>query len=428
MQKLPWDFQVAVVAVIASAGGLLWLLAPSMNWHLWPELLMFAVLIEFASMFPIPNPRGGYITSATTLLYVLLSVHDPGSALLVTSVAHALGAAISRGWTPWRTLFNGAQMGISVALAAIAFRIAEGSPSSPGFFSFLVPFIFAALVFQVANNFFVSLLFSRLRRASLFATWLSEVRELFWSNLLTIPTASLLVLLYVSVHPAMLLLYLISLPAQRWAIQLYLQQREIYSQAIESLVLAIDANFPRGKGHSTRVADLAVAVARQMDLSDSVVDGIELGALIHDVGMIGLEEADQVVPGHSQPDRFREHVTVGAEIARDLPRRDVSPIVRYHHENFDGTGYLGLKAHEIPVGARIVAVVEAFDSMLSGGFPYSERRSPAEAVQLIQEQSGTVFDPQVVTAFRAVLESQVGVALVGELPGSRAMPERRLAP
>src|SRR2546427_6135597 len=416
-QRLPRDFQLFIVAVVLAAAVFLWLFTQGIRWQAWPELLLFMVLIAVTSMFPIPNPRAGYVTSTTTLMYVLLSVQEPISAVLVAGSAYAIGHATSRGWVPWRTFFNGAQMGISVGLAALVFRLLGGSPQAPGVTSLLVPLALASIVHQASNNFFVTFFFGKLRQTPWFRTWLIEFKDSLSSNLLTIPSAALLAILYVFVHPATLLLYLVSLPAQRWAVQLYLQQRQIYNQAIDSLVLAIDASFPQGAGHSRRVADLASALARKMRLPDPDVEAIELGALLHDVGMIGLEEFIESATQHDSAaiERIQQHVLMGAEIAGELPRRDVSEIVMHHHENYDGSGYpRGLKGSQIPIGARIVAVSEAFESMVAGGIPYERKLSPSEATEDVRESSGRAFDPEVVDAFLALNRKNASIGEDGD--------------
>lgn len=407
VQRLPRGFQLYVITVILAAVSLLWVLLTSVHWKAWPELLMLMTLITVASMFPVPNPRGGYITPTQTLMYVLLSVQTPGAALLVAGSAYAIGHAITRRWVPWRAIYNGSQMGLSVALASLVFHLAGGSPQKPGIVSLLLPLIMASFVHQISNNFFVASFSSRLRGVPLLATWFDELKDFLWSNLLTVPAAALLSILYVSVHPAMVLFFLASLPVQRWALELYLQQRRIYDQAIDSLVVAIDANFPQGAGHSRRVALIAATMARRMRLPDLEVEMIRLAALVHDVGMIGLEEflqPDSLSP--SLPARLREHVTIGAEVAKEFPQQEVGEIVLYHHEHYDGSGYpRGLKGGQIPLGARIVAVAETFDSMVSGGLPYAERISAEEAVRSVQEQAGKTLDPRAVTAFLESVEA-----------------------
>lgn len=400
MQKLPSEFQLFVIAVSAVAAALVWLLAPQIPTTDWPELLLFASLVAYATMTPIPDIRGGYVAVTPVLLYVLLSVKGPAAALVAAGFGAPIGLAISIGWQPWRMVFNGAQFGTSACLAGLVFRMLGGSPASPGVFSFLLPLIVAALVHQLSNTFLVAYGLSRLRKLPLLRTWLSDLKEFFWSNALSIPTGALLAVLYVAFSPAAILLYPASLYFQKRATLLFLQQRQIHGQAIEALVVAIDADFPEGKGHSRRVADLAVAIARKMNLSEPAIEGIELGALLHDIGMIGLGgNGGAEDPGK----RLRDHVSIGASVVLQLPRRDVADIVLHHHDSFDGTGS-GLRASQIPLGARVVAVAEAYDTMLVGGPPYERKYPVDEAIETVRRGAGKAFDPQVVNAFLAVVQ------------------------
>lgn len=404
MESLPRNFQLFVMAVISAAAIVLYLLLPTFAIEWW-EIILFMILIGLAAMFPIPDPRGGYITATGTLFYVLMSVHGPAASLAIAGSAYGVGAAISRGWYPWRTVFNGAQMGLSVGLAAVAFRLLGGTTSNQ-WNRFLLPFVVASLVHQASNNFFVAFYFSRLRKVPLFSTWFTDVRDFLWSNILTLPTAALLTILYVTIHPLTLLIYLASLPLQRRALQLYLQQRRLHSQAIDALTVAIDADFPQGRGHSRKVADTAVAVAKQLGLSDASVEAIELGALMHDVGMIGLDDLLKQGPSDGQGrEGFEAHVSIGAEIVRELPRSEIAEIVLHHHERFDGDGYPNrLAGNVIPLGARIVAIAEVFESMRAGGFPYNETGIPFEdAVDAIRREAGYAFDPEFVAAFLAAV-------------------------
>jgi hypothetical protein len=402
MQRLQTEFQLFVIAVISVAAALVWVLTPEIPATDWPELILFASLISIATITPIPNVRGGYVTVTPVLLYVLLSVKGPAAALVAAGFGVPIGFAISIGWQPWRMVFNGAQIGISVCLAGFTFRLLGGAPGSPGILSFLVPFVMAAFVHRLSNTLLVIFGQSRLRKVPFLPTWFAEVKVFFLSNALSILTGALLALLYVAFSPAVILLYLVSLYFQKRATQLYFQQRRIYVQAIEALVLAIDADSPEGKGHSRRVADIAVAIARKMNLSEPAIEGIELGALLHDIGMIGLggDEARA-----DQGKRLRDHVAIGASVLLELPRRDVSDIVLHHHDSFDATGP-DLTSLQIPLGARVVAVAEAFDSMLVGSPPYEGRQSAHEAIEAIRGQAGKIFDPQVVNAFLEVVQSE----------------------
>src|SRR3990170_3933307 len=408
MGTLSRAFQSYVISV-PLVGGLVLLLVSGRFQISWWEILLFMTLIGTASMLPIPDPRGGYITATGTLFYVLMSVHGPVAGLVIAGSAYGAGAAVSRGWYPWRTIFNGAQMGASVGLAGLVFQLLGGFTGDLSWQRFLVPFVAASLVHQASNNFFVAFYFSQLRRVPLFSTWITDVGDFLWSNLLTLPPAALLTVLYVTVHPLTLLLWLVSLPLQRRALLLYLQQRRLHSQAIDALTVALDADFPQGRGHSRRVADTAMAIAREMKVPEVEIEAIELGSLLHDVGIIGLEDSVKTGISETQGDvaRFREHAKIGADIVRALPRRAIWEIVLYHHERHDGRGYpTGKSGSEIPVPARIVAVAEVFESMLAGGFPYNEKgKSFSEAVAGIKSEAGSAFDPKVVEAFTRAVDS-----------------------
>lgn len=401
MQKLPGEFQLFVIAVISIAAALVWVLAPQISPADWPELLLFASLVSYATIIPIPNLRGGYVTVTPVLLYVLLSVKGPAAALVAAGFGVPIGFAISIGWQPWRMVFNGAQIGISVCLAGFAFQMLGGSPDSPSVRSFLIPFVVAVSIHRLSNTFLVIFGQSRLRQVPFFPTWISEVKEFFLSNALSIPTGALLALLYVAFSPAAILLYPASLQFQRKATLLYLQQRRTHVQAIESLVLAIDADSAEGKGHSRRVADTAVAIARKMNLSEPAIEAIELGALLHDIGMIGL--GGEVPGNHGKS--LRDHVSIGASVVLQLPRRDVADIVLHHHDSFDGSNS-AFKPSRIPLGARVVAVAESFHTMVLGSAPYNRKYSVNEAIDAIGMGAGSEFDPQVVNAFLQVVLSE----------------------
>lgn len=286
--------------------------------------------------------------------------------------------------------------------------------------------VVAPVVHQVANNLFVAFGVSRWRKTPFANTWLLGVRALFWPNLLSVPTAFILAILYSGVHYIVTLVYLALLPLQWTALRLYLRRRQLYAQVIDGLVVATDVNFPLARGHARRVADLAVAIAREMRLDEAIIEAIQFAALLHDIGMIGkddLLEQPPSTPGEVQS--FRDHVRVGAEIARELPRKEIADIILHHHEHYDGTGYpLGLRGKSIPLGARIVAVAEAVESMSRGMYPYNLPLTREAVVTKIADGSGKSFDPEVAGAFlklaqEGMIDFSDGEAGVGAPPVGR---------
>jgi putative nucleotidyltransferase with HDIG domain len=197
------------------------------------------------------------------------------------------------------------------------------------------------------------------------------------------------------------------------------QVDRLYLSTIETLAMAIDAKDQITHGHIRRVQMLAVRLARTVGVSDAgLIKAIEAAALLHDTGKLAVPEYILNKPGRltaAEFDKMKLHVTVGADIltAIDFPY-PVVPIVRCHHENWDGTGYpAGLKGTEIPIGARILAVVDCFDALTSDR-PYRPRLSDEEAMAILFERRGTMYDPLIVDTFaRVYREIAPGPAPIG---------------
>ena len=183
--------------------------------------------------------------------------------------------------------------------------------------------------------------------------------------------------------------------------------RAAYLGAIRALAATLDARDPYTAGHSERVSALAVLIGRQMELTAAELDVLRLGALLHDIGKIGLSDAILRKPGPltvEEYDQLKRHPGQGARILRQVPfLAPHIPIVELHHERPDGRGYpFGLRGDEIPVAARIVHVADAFDAITSAR-AYRPARGRAEAIAELQRCAGTEFDPVSVNALEAAL-------------------------
>ncbi|MDR7483786.1 MAG: HD domain-containing protein [Armatimonadota bacterium] len=202
--------------------------------------------------------------------------------------------------------------------------------------------------------------------------------------------------------------YLLLLPFQWRALGLYIRRRQLYEQIIDGLVVATDANFPvgAGKGHARRVARIADAIAREMRLSESMAESVKFAALLHDIGMIGKDDLlARPVVASEDAEELLDHVRVGAEIARELPREEIAEAILHHHERFDGSGYPGgLRGEAIPLAARIVALAEVVDSMAFGIYPHPTAASWASIISHVTLEKGKGFDPDVVDAFLRSLD------------------------
>lgn len=181
-------------------------------------------------------------------------------------------------------------------------------------------------------------------------------------------------------------------------------------EMVTSIAGAIDAKDPYTKGHSTSVSRYAEALARSVNLPENEVERIKIGALLHDVGKIGIPENVLKKPGKLTEEEWeimKQHPTIGAEkvIAPNEALRDLIPIVKYHHERLDGKGYPEhLKGNEIPLEARIVSIADAYHALVSDR-PYRKGLPIETACAILKEGAGTQWDPDLVRQFISIAPS-----------------------
>ncbi|HEY3177012.1 MAG TPA: HD-GYP domain-containing protein [Candidatus Polarisedimenticolia bacterium] len=199
------------------------------------------------------------------------------------------------------------------------------------------------------------------------------------------------------------------------------ENSQLFLGTIKALAAAIDEKDPYTRGHSERVHRYSVAIAKHLGLSKQELRNITVGALLHDVGKIGIEDAILRKPAALSDKEFeimKRHPLKGAHILGEMPQmKDILPAMRSHHERWSGGGYPdNLKGEQIPMLARIVQVADTFDAMTTNR-PYQRAMRMDAAVARIQELSEIVFDPRVVAAFK---EAWLG----GELKGDPEASER----
>jgi putative nucleotidyltransferase with HDIG domain len=174
----------------------------------------------------------------------------------------------------------------------------------------------------------------------------------------------------------------------------------VHFRTIESLALAIEAKDQSTHDHLQRVRVYALGIGEEWGMSSTELDALRAAALLHDIGKIAVPEYIISKPGKLTPDEFQKmkiHPVVGAEILERVRFPfPVAPIVRAHHEKWDGTGYpAGLKGEEIPLGARILSVVDCLDALASDR-QYRKALPLSEAMAIVERDSGKAFDPQIV--------------------------------
>jgi HD-GYP domain-containing protein (c-di-GMP phosphodiesterase class II) len=176
-----------------------------------------------------------------------------------------------------------------------------------------------------------------------------------------------------------------------------------YVEFVGSLASALDARDPYTAGHSRRVSEYSLAIGRQLELDADQLDELRIGALLHDIGKIGIPDKILQKAGALTNEEFgllRQHPTIGRRILEGVKGfHPYLPVVELHHENWNGKGYpRGLERTATPLQARIVKIADAYDAMTSDR-PYRPGMTDVEAIRRLQEASGTEFDPVIVKAF-----------------------------
>jgi len=180
--------------------------------------------------------------------------------------------------------------------------------------------------------------------------------------------------------------------------------------AIKALARTVDAKSSWTAGHSTRVTKMALKIGAEFGISSKELDKLHRAALLHDIGKVGIPLSILDKPGALDDDEYamiKKHPTIGARILEPIASyADIVPIVLQHHERFDGKGYPGgISGNEIDIGARILAVADVYDALISDR-PYRKGWAVESVIDLIRKEAGRQFDPDVAEVFLAIMRQR----------------------
>ena len=200
-----------------------------------------------------------------------------------------------------------------------------------------------------------------------------------------------------------------------YRVELFVKLEKSYLETVLALAKTVDAKDTYTADHAERLAIMALAIGRQMGMTEHELESLHSGAILHDIGKIGVPDAVLQKPSRLNPAEWaqmREHPSIGARILSHVPRlAGAAQIVLHHHERYDGKGYPdGLAGEAIPLGARILTVVDSY-SAITDKRVYKEARSHTEAVSELRKHAGTQFDPRVVDVFLAKINDLGEISL-----------------
>lgn len=320
-----------------------------------------------------------------------------------------------------RSLFNLAAVALAIWVSAHAFFALIGAP--PGSREFLslnalaVPLFVLALSYFLWNSWLVAFAVAAERRINPYQFWRNNFPWLSLNYFGGASVAGLLVAYTRSVDlqalGIIIPLLVISYLTYRTSIgrvedaKLHVEQvNALYMSAVETLAMAVDAKDQITHGHIRRVQVFATELAIRLGVSDeNQLKAIQTAALLHDMGKLAIPEHILNKPGkltRGEFEKMKRHADIGADLLSSIPfPYPVVPIVRHHHENWDGSGYPnGISGIDIPLGARILSVVDCFDALTSDR-PYRPRLATEAAFDILRDRRGAMYDPLVVDTFIA---------------------------
>jgi len=422
-RDLPVPARVYVGSVIALGAALLVVLFPPAIFQRPGTFLLLILLSSLTSMFKVQLP----LTRSGSTMSVSYAV-DFASLLLLGPYETMLVAAASA-WSQctfrirernpmYRTLFSMACLAITVQGAGHVYMWLGGVSGDVALSTLPRPLVGAATTYFVINTTTIATAIALSTRQSLLRVWnenfLWSAPSYFvgaiaaavaaWivesSSMWFVPLA--LAPLYLTYRTYKV--YLGRIEDERRHVE---QMSDLHLATIEALALAIDAKDQTSQTHIRRVQLYAASLARALGMPEKEIQGVKTAALLHDIGKLAVPEHILSKPGPLTQEEFqkiRAHPKVGAEIIGAVPfPYPVAPLILSHHERWDGKGYPhGLKGEEIPLGARILSVVDYFDALMAER-PYHKAMSQDSALALLAQEAGKGLDPVIVAKFTEML-------------------------
>jgi putative nucleotidyltransferase with HDIG domain len=398
------------------------------QFQIYGGIAFWTLMTLIASAVPVTLPRGGHQAVSMAPVVAAMSLGGPAVAGWVAAIGTTELREV-RGAIPWYgSLANHAGVTLPAIAGGVvqlaALRIISGT-EDPSLITYFISTMIGAAVLYALNVAIASGLLALRTGQTFRSVVVGDSRETMFNNLALAPLGWLMSIAYTLQWWAALL-FALPLYTTRQASQRFVEMREMFTQTIGALAEAVDKRDPYTARHSHRVKEIAIDMGRVMRVSDAELEALEWGGLLHDVGKIGVPDAVLLKQDRLNREErmvMNSHPVLGAQIIAPVTKLAAElPIIRHHHEWYNGSGYPDrLIGDEIPKLARILHVADAFEAMTAAR-PY--RMTPLtneQALAELRKFAGIQFDPVMVDAF--VRTSHVdGVPDAGRPAAPRQIP------
>ncbi len=423
MERLPARARqyIVIVMLLGAAATVAASRSVALDWESLPLTLVLLPLLVVFEVFEIKLPRGININLNAVLRLACIILMGPAFTVLLTVSAFILAAALlgKRRKTWYKVLFNASMHAVVSIVAGLTYlALADSDPAVASSLYDVAAIAVAGFIYMALNNIMVSMVVAFAENLSLGYVWSRNQQTVLPQLLAMLPMGVVFALLWQS-HAWAVALFLMPMGIVHYSFKARVDLESQMEQALIAMADILDKRDNLTSRHSERVAEFAVKIARQMSLPERQIETVKVSARLHDLGKIGINDAILKKPGPLSPEERKDmekHSEIGANILRYFPLFSKGvDFLLHHHERYDGQGYpAGLMREEIPLGARIIQVADAYEAMTARRY-YRAPLPDGEAVDRLRAEAGRQFDPMVVGALLKVLADHEQESLEGKV-------------
>ncbi|MDI6881044.1 MAG: HD domain-containing protein [Desulfitobacteriaceae bacterium] len=367
---MPMMLNIYIYTIFTIGTTLSFIYLSTIRFEFFFSVFILAMIAGLLDKYCVELPNGTLFSGSSTFTFTVLALYGLPEAVLVEVVSALFGAIVDR--LPLnKAAFNIGQYAISLTLAGLVYSMLGGPPESFALAE-ISNILIVIAVYIIVNSILMSVVVSCLNERNYLITLIDMVKDSVYIYWVTTLLSLRLILVFDQAEQLQFwietfFIFIIFL-ALRYAFGLFINLRKTYLNSMESLTHLTETRLSISGGHATRVGRIARQLAEELKLPQEETDAIHYAALLHDLGKVQLEENIFRKRGPltlEEEKEYRKHVEIGAEMVKDISGLEkASEYIRYHHESWDGEGFLeGKKGEEIPLGARIIAAANEYDHL-----------------------------------------------------------------
>lgn len=308
------------------------------------------------------------------------------------------------------TLFNQCIFILPIAYGNYVYYRLGGAYNINNLYNEIFAIMGFCLVICVINTLLISTILSITTNKKIIYCFINNMKLMILNILVMAPFGIILAYVFNEFAYGVVIIVLVPIVLTKYTFSLYIQSKSQYVQTVDALMLAMEARDKYTEGHSQRVAEISSNIAKELKYNDWKIEQINMAALLHDVGKIGIDDYILNKPGKLTTEEFdtiKTHPLIGYNILKNIKSlQNILPIIRNHHERYDGKGYPdAMSADDLSIDVFIVQLADSIDAM-STDRPYRKALHPDMVIEEVKKYSGSQFHPKIVQAYFKVLEKQ----------------------